>query len=673
MLADELQRPGQRYLHMAPTTILNVFQLQKTFGSEQIFEGLSFQIAERERVALVGVNGAGKSTVLKIVAGLEELTAGVVSRAQGLRLTYLPQEARFTSARSVLEEAALAFEPVLQSAARMRQIEVSLGDPARDDFDALLEEYDQLQHRFEVHGGFEMDHRTEQILTGLGFSEAQYQEPVRHLSGGQRTRVALAKALLGEPDLLLLDEPTNHLDLGMLEWLEDFLVGWGGACLVVSHDRYFLNRVTARTLELAFGGVEDYPAAYSGYLKLRGERFERRWKEYEAQQEFIGRTEEFIRKYKAGQRAREAKGRQTRLDRLERISMPQSYQALKISLSPALRSGETVLKTAALQVGYPATTHDGNRPATMLASTPELTIERGDCIGLIGPNGGGKTTLLRTLIGELPPLKGSVELGVNVTIGYYAQAHEQLPPQGTPLSVILQAQPMGEESARNYLGRFLFSGDDVFKPVSALSGGERSRLALGLLLLQRANVLVLDEPTNHLDVAAREALEVMLKGFDGTILFVSHDRYFVDRIATRIWSIDEGRLTQKLGNYTDFLRSKHYPGLELEPAKVQVRPRAEDPAPGPDAEPRDRGPLAGDGQRKKAIERAERDISRIEGKLNTIAGALTIAEIDQNYDEMAHLSAAHDEAQASLDQAYLQWETLQQAASQAAPEPAGRH
>jgi ATP-binding cassette subfamily F protein 3 len=657
---------------MAPTTILNVFQLQKTFGSEDIFEGISFQMAERERVALVGVNGAGKSTVLKIVAGLEEPTGGVVSRANGLRLTYLPQEARFTSGRTILEEATLAFEPVLQSAARMREIEGMLGDSGRTDFDALLDEYDQLQHRFEVHGGFEMEHRTEQILTGLGFAESQYQEPVRHLSGGQRTRVALAKALLGEPDLLLLDEPTNHLDLAMLEWLEDFLIGWGGACLIVSHDRYFLNRVTTRTLELAFGGVEDYPAAYSGYLKLRTERLERRWKEYEAQQEYIARTEEFIRKYKAGQRAREAKGRQTRLDRLERIAMPQSYQALKISLSPAIRSGENVIRTSPLAVGYRATSHDGERPATLLASTPELTIERGDRVGLIGPNGGGKTTLLRTLIGELPPLKGSIEHGVNVTIGYYAQAHEQLPPEGTPLSVILHAQPLGEESARNYLGRFLFSGDDVFKPVSALSGGERSRLALALLLLQRANMLVLDEPTNHLDVAAREALEEMLSGFDGTILFVSHDRYFVDRIATRIWAVGDGHLTQTLGNYTDFLRSRQQATPGSQPVRDVPKQQTGTPLPDHRTAQHDRSHLGGDGQRRKAVERAERDIGRYESKLNSIADSLAIAEIDQNYDEMARLSAAHDEAEAALERAYQEWEALQQESLSVAPETAGR-
>ncbi len=636
---------------MAPVPILTATNLHKLFGSEEIFNHVSFQIAERERVALVGVNGAGKSTILKIVGGIEEATSGTVAVLGGLRITYLPQEAKFTSDRTVLEEATLAFEPVLRSDARMREIEMLLGDTDRADYDSLLEEYGHLQHYFELHGGFEMEHRTEQILTGLGFSEEQYGEPVGHLSGGQRTRVALAKALLGEPDLLLLDEPTNHLDLTMLEWLEEFLTSWGGASLIVSHDRYFLDRVTSRTLELSFGGIEDYPAGYTGYLRLRAERMERRQKEYEEQQEFIARTEEFIRKYKAGQRAREAKGRQTRLDRLERIAAPQSHTALKISIAPAVRSGDTVFRTSKLDVGYG--TREG-REGRKLLSTPELTVERGDRVGIIGPNGEGKTTLLRTLIGELPPLAGTIDRGVNVSIVYYAQAHEQLPPTGTPITVILQAQPMGEESARNYLGRFLFSGDDVYKSVSSLSGGERSRLALAMLLLQQSNVLVLDEPTNHLDVMARESLESMLESFDGTILFVSHDRYFADRIANRIWLVEEGRLTSRLGNYSDFLRWRH----NGSPAVAQVRATTT-PAPEVIAEQPRRERSMGDGQRRKSVEKVEREIGRLEGKLNRIADDLLIAEVDQDYDAMARMSAEHAEAEAALSNAYEMWESMQ--------------
>ncbi len=634
---------------MPPLPILTAKSLQKHFGSEEIFDQVSFQLAERERVALVGVNGSGKSTILRIIAGSEEPSSGEVAKLTGLRVTYLPQEAKFTSDRTVMEEAILAYAPVLASDARMREIEQALADSSRTDYDALLDEYGALQHFFEIHGGFEMEHRTEEVLAGLGFSESQHAEPVTHLSGGQRTRVALAKALLGEPDLLLLDEPTNHLDLTMLEWLESFLNSWGGSCLIVSHDRYFLDRVTTRTIELSFGGIEDYPAGYTGYLKLRAERMERRQKEYEAQQEYIARTEEFIRKYKAGQRSREARGRQTRLDRLERIHEPQAHQKLKISIAPAIRSGEMVFRTSKLTVGF-GTAH--GREGRTLVSTPELTVERGDRIGIIGPNGEGKTTLLRTMIGEIPPLAGNIDRGVNVTVGYYAQAHEQLTPQGTPITSILQSQPLGEESARNYLGRFLFSGDDVYKPISALSGGERSRLALALLLLRKANVLVLDEPTNHLDVVARESLESMLEEFDGTILFVSHDRYFADRIANKIWSVENGKLTQHLGNYSDLLRSRQ---IGAPPPMKQLETHSTpSPAPVQRSQPKE----ISDSQRRKAIERSEREIGRLEGKLNRLADDLAIAEIDQDYEAMARLDAEHTLIQSALSEAYELWEAM---------------
>jgi len=649
---------------MPPTpTILSVQQLGKRFGSEQIFSDISFQIAEREHVALVGVNGAGKSTVLRIIAGIEEQSEGIVSRADGARITYLPQEARFESGRTVLEEAQEAFAPVLLAAERMRELELRMGLVDGDSLDSLLDEYAQLQQRFETHGGFEMEHRTEEVLSGLGFSEEQFHQPVAQLSGGQKTRVALAKALLADPDLLLLDEPTNHLDLVMLDWLEDFLRSWGGACLIVSHDRYFLDRVTTRTLDLSFGHLGDYPAAYAGYLRLREERRLRHWKEYEEQQEFIEKTEEFIRRFRAGQRSREARGRQTRLDRLERIERPREHQELQININPVTRSGENVLRTSPLTVGYANKLHGNLDEPDVLVRTPELLVERGDRVALIGPNGGGKTTLLRTLMGDIPLLKGHFEFGANVHVGYYAQSHEQLPPTGTPLSVVLDAQPMGEESARTFLGRFLFSDDDVFKPVGALSGGERSRLALGLLLLKRANFLVLDEPTNHLDVSARESLEEMLSGFPGTLLFVSHDRYFIDKLATRLWIVEDGKVNQFLGNYTDYQRKKA--GLDAQPSRPA--PVQEAPKPRPVA----RGPVArSESAVRKAVAGAEREISKLESRLNEISDALTIAEVDQNFEKMAELSEQFDTTQERLELAYETWETessqLQQLTAEAA-------
>ena len=635
---------------MPPATILTVNELTKTFISHEIFKGVTFQVADREHVALVGSNGAGKSTILRIIAGTEHANGGNIVRAQGLRMTYLPQEARFSSDRTVKEETRLAFESALRADERMREIEQLMGTGDADHLDELLIEYDRLHSRFELGGGYDIEHRIEAVLTGLGFDESQIEEPVNQLSGGQKTRVALAKALLADPDLLLLDEPTNHLDLEMLEWLETFLRSWNGSCLVVSHDRYFLDRVTTRTLDLAFGVLEDYNAPYSRFLALRVERMSRRLKEYEEQQEFINRTEEFIRKYKAGQRSREAKGRQTRLDRLERIERPQEQQELKLKLGAAFRSGQTVLSTTRLQAGY------GSTP---LVKTPELTIERGDRVGLVGPNGAGKTTLLKTLTGEIPAIKGRFAFGTNVKLGYYAQAHEQLPPNGTPLSVILTAQPWGEEAARNFLGRFLFSGDDVYKPIEGLSGGERSRLALALLLLQQANFLILDEPTNHLDISARETLEEMLSEFDGTILVVSHDRYFMDKIATRIWAIGDGAMTQYLGNYTDYQRQLGHRQDMLAKEKEQeaeaaVAPKAE-PVPRP---PHGNRSMKSDAKVQKALLQVERDIGRLEGKLNEISDALTVASIDADVDAVARLGSEYDRLQSELEDAYARWEEL---------------
>ncbi|MGH2531194.1 MAG: ABC-F family ATP-binding cassette domain-containing protein [Thermomicrobiales bacterium] len=638
---------------MAAPTLLTVNDLAKTYGSEEIFDGVSFQVADREHVALVGVNGAGKSTILRIIAGIEDPSGGSLVLSAGLRVTYLPQEARFDSDRTVREESRLAFAPVLAAADRMREIERQMAE-ATGEFEPLMDEYDRLQTRFEAHGGYDVEHLTDEVLHGLGFSFEQFDQPVNQLSGGQKTRVALAKALLADPDLLLLDEPTNHLDLEMLEWLEGFLRGWGGACLIVSHDRYFLDRVTTRTLEVGFGRLEDYSAPYSRYLRLREERMTRRMKEYAEQQEFIARTEEFIRKYKAGQRSREARGRQTRLERLERIERPQEHQELNINPRPAFRSGRIVLSTTLLRAGYDASSANGQRSDAVLISTPELTIERGDRVALIGPNGSGKTTLLKTLVGEIDPLKGRYQLGTSVKLGYYAQAHEQLGNEGTPFSAILRAEPTGEEAARNYLGRFLFSGDDVHKPVDGLSGGERSRLALALLLLQHANFLVLDEPTNHLDISAREALEEMLSAFEGTILFVSHDRYFIDRIATRVWAIHDGGFETFLGNYTDYQRQ-----LGRRP---EASPKVAEPSPSPDEQPkpdgRERRRGADDARMQKTLTQVERDIARLEGKLNEISDALTVASIDEDVDAISRLGGEYDRLQIELEDAYARWEEL---------------
>src|SRR5918998_2660343 len=624
---------------MPPSTVLTVNNLAKFFGPDEIFRNVSFQVADREHVALVGVNGAGKSTLLRIIAGFDTASEGEIAIARGARVAVLAQEPRFESDRTVRQEAQLAFDEALSALARMRELE------------QLFEEYERLSLHFEVAGGFDVEHRTDEVLMGLGFSSEQMEEPVRTLSGGQKTRIALAKALLADPDLLLLDEPTNHLDLGMLDWLEGFLSSWRGAFLVVSHDRYFLDRVTSRTLDLSFGRLEDYPAPYGRYLNLRAERRARQLQEYEEQQELIARTEEFIRRYKAGQRSREAKGRQTRLDRLERLDRPQEHAALTLRVQPTIRSGRDVLTATPLRVGY-----SGSGGERVLVNTPELRIERGDRVAIIGQNGSGKSTLLRTIVGELRPLSGRVGLGTNVKVGYYAQGHEGLPNDGSPLSILLGSQPMSEDAARTYLARFLFQGDDVYRPVSALSGGERSRLALACLLVEGANLLILDEPTNHLDIQSRETLEEMLTAYDETVVFVSHDRFFIDRVATRVWDIANGGLVQYLGNFSDAARQK---------SKLSSpEPSAQRSASAPVAEvPLERSPMRRSGQvsesrLQKQLASAERDISRLEGRLNDLSDAIAIAGVDGQRERLERLGVEYAEAERQLDGIYRLWEEL---------------
>jgi ATP-binding cassette subfamily F protein 3 len=636
---------------MPPSTVLIVNELAKSFGPDEIFRDVSFQVADREHVALVGVNGAGKSTLLRIIAGIDTATQGEIAIARGARVAVLAQEPRFESERTVRQEAQLAFAEALSALAHMRELEAAMQSASGDVLDQLFQEYERLSLHFEVAGGFDVEHRTDEVLMGLGFASEHMDEPVRTLSGGQKTRIALAKALLADPDLLLLDEPTNHLDLGMLDWLEGFLSSWRGAFLVVSHDRYFLDRVTSRTFDLSFGRLEDYPAPYGRYLVLRAERRARQFQEYEEQQDLIARTEEFIRRYKAGQRSREAKGRQTRLDRLERLDRPQEHAGLSLRVQPTIRSGREVVTTTPLRIGY-----RGPSGERALVSTPELRVERGDRVAIIGQNGSGKSTLLRTIVGELQPLSGRVGFGTNVKVGYYAQGHEGLPMDGSPLSILVAAQPMSEEAARTYLARFLFRGDEVHRPISALSGGERSRLALACLLVEGANLLILDEPTNHLDIQSRETLEEMLTAYDGTVVFVSHDRFFIDRVATRVWDIAEGRLLPYLGNYSDAARQKF---------KLNApEPAAPRPTPAPKAEaPVERSPMRRSGQPsesrlQKQLTSAEREISRLEARLNDLSDAIAIAGVEGHRERLEHLGVEYADAERQLDDAYRRWEDV---------------
>src|SRR5215213_4850480 len=569
-------------------SVLSLSGLTKYYGAEFIFGGISLQISRGDKTALVGINGAGKSTLMKIIAGVEEPTSGGVHLSRGRTLAYLAQEAQFSGTRTLMEEMHAALEHLHALQQEITALEHALADTDAPDWEQRMERYGELTHRFEHAGGYDIEYRIDRTLHGLGFVEAQYHQPLAQFSGGQKTRAALASALLSDPDLLLLDEPTNHLDLAALEWLERFLKDWEGTLIVISHDRYFLDKVTNRTLEIANGKLDgDYPAGYNKYLELKAERLELQLKHFQAQQDYINKTEDFIRRFKAGVRSKEARGREKILNRLKygyqgannqwidtRVDAPQQQKKIAMNLGTQVRSGDLALKLEKLVVGYTTRVEQNQEPRTKnqepgvdqtgsrfsvlgspvtLIKCPNLEIFRGQRVALMGPNGSGKTTLLRTMVGEVPALSGLARLGHKVTINYYAQAHEGLEMNATVLQEIRRIKPLIKETeARTLLGRFLFSGDDVYKRVGDLSGGERSRVALAQLTLMGGNLLVLDEPTNHLDIGAREALEVVLNEYNGTILFVSHDRYFIDAVADTIWMVEHGSIEAFDGTYSEY-------------------------------------------------------------------------------------------------------------------------
>ena len=622
-------------------SITVVENLSKYFGAELIFSGVSFRVEPHDRIGLVGPNGSGKTTLLNLLCGKLAPDQGSISFPERVATGYLPQIADFHPSRTLYEEMLTVFAHVHSWEDELTHLatEMSNADLLThpEAYSTLLQRYAELQDRLEHAGGYTIGPRVRRVLDGLGFTREQQAAPATELSGGQQTRAALGKLLLQEPDLLLLDEPTNHLDLSSLEWLEGYLTSWHGSVIVVSHDRYFLDRVTTRTLEIANRRLEEYPGNYTRFVQLRAERLARRSKEYQEQQEYISRTEEFIRRYKAGQRSKEARGRQTLLDRMERVERPPMEQTLKFKIGARIESGETVLTTEKLVVGYEA--------SGLRVSMVDTAVRRGERIGLLGPNGAGKTTLLRTIVGQITALEGTSRLGHNVQIGYYAQTHEGLRMQATLLDEIRQTSQLSEEGARSYLGRFLFSGDDVFKLVGSLSGGERSRLALAKLTLQGANFLVLDEPTNHLDLEARQVLEEILRASDGTMIFVSHDRYFVDALATKLWLLDNGAVEVFDGNYTRYRQRL---------ARVEAgRPDGPGRRGGAGDQSRDPTPPSG-----RTVEVVEGEISSLEARMTRLENQLSEASADSNIVRINELASEYEQVKVKLESLYQEWQEL---------------
>ncbi len=621
--------------------LLTAHNLTKAFGATDIFSSVSISIPHRARIGLVGANGIGKTTLLRILSGEEDSSGGSVHQARNIRVGYLPQEAVLDSALTLWEEELSVFQPLLEMQKDLQILEERLADEGETV--TLLAEYGKLQRAFDLAGGYTFETQLRMTLIGLGFQKSDFDRPVTQLSGGQRTRALLARLLLSQPDLLLLDEPTNHLDIEAVEWLEDFFKDWHGGVLIVSHDRYFLDRVVDHIWEMT-PAIEEYRGNYSAYLMQRQERYENRLKEYHAQQEFIAKEEDYIARNMAGQNTRQAQGRLKRLERMFEDSLlirPTKKRSLHLNLAASSRSGDRVLQTRNLSVGYA----DEGKP---LFTVPDLVLTRTECAAIIGPNGAGKTTFLKTILEQIPPFAGEVVPGGSLSIGYFAQAHERLHPSWTLIEEIQGIRPrMLPAEARDYLAKFLFTGDDVFKQVEVLSGGERGRLALACLALQGTNLLLLDEPTNHLDLQSQEILQQVLQEYPGTILLVSHDRYLIDALATQIWEVVPSKrtLVQFNGTYSEYRLYKQQ--MAANSAK----------APAPSAAPRVQ---KAEGMSKSERAKLERRIAEIEKEVAALEGEMrsienTLANPPADPARVQQLGAAYAGLQKKIEDLMEEW------------------
>lgn len=531
--------------------LLQTNDVLRRFGADVLFHNINLQVVDHARVALVGRNGAGKTTLLKMIAGITQPDEGTITKAKGLSIGYLAQDQGLDSQNSIWAELDTVFGPLHKMEAEIRHLEGQLAtvDSTTDRYQEILRDYDRLQEQFQEAGGFEIDSRMRGVLTGFGFEEESYQRPVNSLSGGQKTKLALAKILLQAPQLLILDEPTNHLDMGVLTWLEDYLKGYSGALLIVSHDRYFLDRVVNEVYDLDNQTLHHYTGNYSAFVKNKTARLATEMKHYEQQQKEIAKLEDFVNKNLVrASTTKRAQARRRQLEKMERMERPQTDdKSIHFSFSSQKESGNEVLDVEGLKIGY---------QDTVLAGPLTFNERKGQRIGIIGPNGIGKSTLLKTLLKKMPAIAGTIKFGANLDIGYYDQEQQQLHPEKTVLDEVWDDHPeIDETQIRNLLGSFLFVGDDVYKHVSDLSGGQKARLELTKLSFDPINFLILDEPTNHLDIDSREVLEGAINDFDGTVLFISHDRYFINQVATDVLAMQKDGITRYQGDYDDYLRA----------------------------------------------------------------------------------------------------------------------
>lgn len=628
---------------------IRMIGLGKSFGVRQVFSNVSFEIKEGDRIALVGPNGAGKSTLLKCILGIEELDEGQVVMSPVASIGYLQQDVNLGDA-SLAEEIETAWEDVHALENKLQELTTYLETHEASESD--LQRLDYLQNRLEWLGGYDYEQKTKRIVYGLGFTDEDLYKPANAFSGGQKTRINLAKALVRSPDFLFLDEPTNHLDMEMLEWLEGYLSSYRGGILIVSHDRYFMDRIVTGVVELDHHKATTYRGNYSRYVAQREERLKADTIAYEKQQEYIKKTEEYIDKYRAGIKSKMARGRQSQLNRLERLEAPETSHSLDFKFPPAAMSADKVLVLDHVSIGY--------KTDDPIIDDVSVVVRRGESVALIGPNGAGKSTMVKAIVGELFPTEGHIDIGNRVQVGYFSQEHEELHDRWQVVDEIINNYNFTEEKARNVLGSFLFKGDDVFKLVGDLSGGERARLALLKLFLQGDNFLILDEPTNHLDVPTREIVERALQQFGGTCFIISHDRYFLDQVSTRTLVLENKGLTEYLGNYS-YYKAKLKEQQDIaaltevveEVPKEDVKTEAKTISTSPSDEPKKKTNTY---MVEKQLAEVEEEIARLEATMKMYEVQLANPVVQQDLAEMENISKQLSDTESNLQKLYEKWE-----------------
>lgn len=627
--------------------ILQANKIERSFAGEVLFDNINLQVDERDRIALVGKNGAGKSTLLKILVGEEEPTSGEINKKKDISLSYLAQDSRFESENTIYDEMLHVFDNLRRTESQLRQMELEMGEKSGEALDKLMSDYDRLSENFRQAGGFTYEADIRAILNGFKFDESMWQMKIAELSGGQNTRLALAKMLLERPNLLVLDEPTNHLDIETIAWLENYLVNYSGALIIVSHDRYFLDKVATITLDLTKHSLDRYVGNYSRFVELKEQKLATEAKNYEKQQKEIAALEDFVnRNLVRASTTKRAQSRRKQLEKMERLDKPEAgKKSANMTFQSEKTSGNVVLNVENAAIGY---------DEEVLSEPINLDLRKMNAVAIVGPNGIGKSTFIKSIVDQIPFIKGEKRFGANVEVGYYDQTQSKLTPSNTVLDELWNDFKLTPEvEIRNRLGAFLFSGDDVKKSVGMLSGGEKARLLLAKLSMENNNFLILDEPTNHLDIDSKEVLENALIDFDGTLLFVSHDRYFINRVATHVLELSEKGSTLYLGDYDYYVEKK---------AEVEMSQTEEDSTSNQAKESSPVNDYQAQKESQKEVRKLMRQIESLEAEIEELESqsqAISEQMLETNdADKLMELQAELDKISHRQEEAMLEWEEL---------------